>query len=750
MSIIKKTFEVDKFLTRELLLRNPDNSYPSANQAVLTDGNGGTYLAPLNPTIPTTGFNQITLTDSQAIFSANMPFNNLNIKQGKGVLISKQTISNQDYLTFQVTALIPSSFFGISTPTGIVYADGQSSILKVVAYNGVEVTASTNNSLYIGGTPSFGIINLSSIDGYYSLVPSTSISSVTIQEGFGIQLTQTSISSFSITNRYSTLALNSIILPQSTLVFKSVFNQIIFSTAGTTQINIGNNPNSTIISFANYAFSNVQIPSNTGIQRLEASTLNNNLIFAPAYGITYSSVNSQLQLGTSLPSSFTYISTPRGTIDAKFSTNILTLNNGYGIDYDINPQDQALTIKLASTFVSQISTETGVITVNNDSILNLRQGRGIIYSTSTDKSLFINSKDFDRIDILDGITGVITTSLFSRLNYKTFQFIQGPGINIFANTNSNRITIQQSGVVPVVDGPRYAFSYFNIYSTASFLGQNINSFVDTNTITAIPIVEASMGVVPVFPIKMQADSNNKNFYIGLDQSTLLFSTTTQLSSINSIFSQYNMDPEALSLTVSTLSSLSIDSKIINVSSLYVGNSIIATTTPTISSLLIASKISSIFTETQMLYPSTIGNNITSTPLMVFDYISSQVGVNLGLTRPQATLHVNGTILASNYATYSDSSLKNFNKPYQIEQADLDMLKPWNFTWKDTGLDDVGFAAEDVEKVLPSAVRRGENGLRMVDYGRLSIVSLAALRDTNRRLLSIESTLQALTSTVNYH
>ena len=93
MTANKRTFEVDRFLTRELLLRNSDNTYPSANQAVFTDGNGGTYLRPVNPIIPTTGFNQITLADTNSTFLANQPYNTLNIKQGKGVLISKQTIN---------------------------------------------------------------------------------------------------------------------------------------------------------------------------------------------------------------------------------------------------------------------------------------------------------------------------------------------------------------------------------------------------------------------------------------------------------------------------------------------------------------------------------------------------------------------------------------------------------------------------------------------------------------------------------
>jgi len=120
-----------------------------------------------------------------------------------------------------------------------------------------------------------------------------------------------------------------------------------------------------------------------------------------------------------------------------------------------------------------------------------------------------------------------------------------------------------------------------------------------------------------------------------------------------------------------------------------------------------------------------------------------VGINIGSFQPEATLQVGGAILAQNFVSFSDSSLKNFKNQYEINQSDLESLKPWNFTWKADDVEDVGFAAEDVERILPSAVKRTSTGLRMVDYSRLSIISLAALRDTNNRLKSIESTLTSL-------
>lgn len=740
MTANKRTFEVDRFLTRELLLRNPDNTYPSVNQAVFTDGNGGTYLAPINPGIPTTGFNQITLVDSQAVFEANRPFNNLNIKEGLGVKISKQNINSQDYLTFQVTSLIPSTFNRINTQDGSsVVADSISSAINIVAYDSVYVKASTNNTLFIGGTPAFGIINLSTSQGLQTLTPSTSLSSVTIQAGFGIQLQKTGIASYSIGNLASTYALNQInVINQPPLQFTNTFNQLSLSTAGNTQLQVTNST----LTIGNYAFSNIRFPPN---QRLEASTNNNSLILAAGYGITYSTVNGAFQIGTSLPSSFSVISTNRGIITANNPENILTLNSGYGIDYQIS--SQALTIKLASTFVSQISTETGVITATNQSILNFRQGKSIIYSTSSDNMLYINTRDYNRVNIIDGRSNLITTSMFATLNNKTFSFIQGAGINIIGDTSTNNILFEPISAV-YVSGPQYAFTYLQVYSTASQLGEDVSQFEFTQTINSAPNPQANLGIAPVFPLQSQTDVQNNILYLAIDQSSLLYSTNQQLSSLNDIVSSYKLSCSTIGIVSLSISSVIIESNQQTVSSLSVGPSLVITSKQDNSSLIVAATVSSVYAEVQRLCPSTIGT-ATNPALMTFNYISSQIGVNLQ-QQPEATLHVGGTVLAQNFATYSDSRLKNLHSVYTVSPEDLEHLKPWSYTYKKQqeqhddstyGAYDVGFKAEDVEKILPSAVKRGPNGLLMVDYGRLSVVSLAALRHTNQRLTNIESTLK---------
>jgi hypothetical protein len=172
-----------------------------------------------------------------------------------------------------------------------------------------------------------------------------------------------------------------------------------------------------------------------------------------------------------------------------------------------------------------------------------------------------------------------------------------------------------------------------------------------------------------------------------------------------------------------------------------GSLIVGTTGINETPILISNELSSFYLETATLFTSTIGT--ATNQLMQFDYVNSQIGINLQNISPQATLHVGGTVLAQSFASYSDSSLKNFISEYTIEANDLTALKPWNFKWLVDNQVDVGFAAEDVEKILPTAVKKTVDGLKMVDYGRLSVISIAALRETNNRLQVVESTLTSL-------
>lgn len=728
MTANKRTFEVDRFLTRELLLHKDDNTFPPANQVILTDGQGGTYFRDINPSTATTGFNRITLSDSGSTFNAPLPFNNLNIKQGLGVSIAKQTFNGQEYLTFQMASPIPSTFCGVSTQNGILYADGTSSILNVIGTGGITTSVSSN-ALYIDGSSGLGTIILSTPTGIVSLDQS---STLTIQAGFGISLAKTSNGSFSMATTMSSYALNGIYVQGQTPVrFRQPNNIVQFIPAGGTYINVSTNQ----ITFGSNTFSRLVLPSGSTI---EASTSNYSLLLCPGYGVNYVQVNSSLQIY--VHPAFNTIKTPNGSARANNNNifNTLTFVGGKGIEYEVS--SQAITLKFASTMISYIETECGTISSVNGTA-HFRQGKGIVLSTSADNMLYINSKDYNRFNIIDGTTNLITTSMFATMQNKSISFIQGPGIQMIGNTNTNTVSFQAISSI-YVSGPQYAFSYLQIYSTASYMGQDLTSFELTQTINSAPQGQSNLGFVPVAPISMQTDVANKLVYVGIDISTLLYTTNEAINDLTFVVSSLNYDPLNNSITLSSINLNTASTQTLDISSITVlGSLFVGTTGLNETPILIATEMSSFYLETATLFTSTIGS--ATNQLMQFDYENSQIGINLQNISPQATLHVGGTVLAQSFASYSDSSLKKFISEYTIDANDLTVLKPWNFKWLADNQIDVGFAAEDVEKVLPSAVKKTVDGLKMVDYGRLSVISIAALRDTNNRLQAVESTLTSL-------
>jgi hypothetical protein len=131
--------------------------------------------------------------------------------------------------------------------------------------------------------------------------------------------------------------------------------------------------------------------------------------------------------------------------------------------------------------------------------------------------------------------------------------------------------------------------------------------------------------------------------------------------------------------------------------------------------------------------------------MSFNYSTNCVGINKnGATLTNnVSLDISGTILANTFATYSDPSLKEFTNPYNLTLSDLDGMNPSHFKWLSDEKEDVGFSATEIESILPTAVSLGPSGLKLVDYSKLSIISIAALKDANHRVKALESTVQAL-------
>lgn len=86
------------------------------------------------------------------------------------------------------------------------------------------------------------------------------------------------------------------------------------------------------------------------------------------------------------------------------------------------------------------------------------------------------------------------------------------------------------------------------------------------------------------------------------------------------------------------------------------------------------------------------------------------------------------IRAAAFVTYSDESLKT--EVTSMADTALDTIMSLNgveFTWKDSGVRDFGFIAQEVNAVVPKAVHIANDGIQGVDYSRLTSILVEAVK-----------------------
>jgi len=123
-------------------------------------------------------------------------------------------------------------------------------------------------------------------------------------------------------------------------------------------------------------------------------------------------------------------------------------------------------------------------------------------------------------------------------------------------------------------------------------------------------------------------------------------------------------------------------------------------------------------------------------------------VGIGTTTPSDRLHVQGNIVSSdaifaqvfNYT--SDRRLKTDIRPVEQPLDKVLQLSGVNFKWKNSGEEDLGFIAQDVERVLPEVVgTRKDAGLgeiKTVRYGNITALLIEAMKEFWREFKKSES------------
>jgi hypothetical protein len=94
------------------------------------------------------------------------------------------------------------------------------------------------------------------------------------------------------------------------------------------------------------------------------------------------------------------------------------------------------------------------------------------------------------------------------------------------------------------------------------------------------------------------------------------------------------------------------------------------------------------------------------------------------------------------AVASDKALKKSIKSISYGLDTVMKLKPKKFKWEKTGLDGIGFIAQDVESLIPEiivdvSVDGYQERLKGVDYGKLTAILCKAIQEINERLKKID-------------
>lgn len=99
---------------------------------------------------------------------------------------------------------------------------------------------------------------------------------------------------------------------------------------------------------------------------------------------------------------------------------------------------------------------------------------------------------------------------------------------------------------------------------------------------------------------------------------------------------------------------------------------------------------------------------------------------------------------SGFYETSDARLKNFKDDIQALDV-ISEIPTKYFTWKKDETDEnsnpklhIGTSAQEIQKIYPDLVTENEEGELLVDYARLSVIALAAIKELKKEIEELKS------------
>ena len=121
---------------------------------------------------------------------------------------------------------------------------------------------------------------------------------------------------------------------------------------------------------------------------------------------------------------------------------------------------------------------------------------------------------------------------------------------------------------------------------------------------------------------------------------------------------------------------------------------------------------------------------------------TSTGLGIKTTNPQYPLDVSGTIRATgDVIAYSDRRLKKHIRPIENAIERVLGLSGYTFTRKDTGERMAGVIAQEVEKVLPEAIRTDSQGMMSVSPPQMIGLLVQAVNELTQEVNELKEKLK---------
>ncbi|WP_348655395.1 tail fiber domain-containing protein, partial [uncultured Roseivirga sp.] len=159
----------------------------------------------------------------------------------------------------------------------------------------------------------------------------------------------------------------------------------------------------------------------------------------------------------------------------------------------------------------------------------------------------------------------------------------------------------------------------------------------------------------------------------------------------------------------------------------------------------------------------IENSPSNSPLIYGDFDNDIVNFNgkvgIGLNNPSSLsyeLYVNGRVIADWYSFTSDERFKESISPINGALENLLKLEGKTYYWRKEEFSDrnfsdklqIGFIAQDVQKIFPQLVEADEHGYLSLNYAQLTPVLVEAIKEQQTQIESLQKEVEALRDDLN--